>query len=439
MNPASDALEKIRQQFDYVPYPNLPLEEKVKRFAYFEHSLLTPYYLRYQKTLSPEGKVILDAGCGTGFKAMCLAEANPGARVIGIDISEESVRLARLRLEYHGIENAEFHTLPIETLPQWAKAQGLQFDYINCDEVLYLLPDPLAALQAFQAVLTPEGIIRGNFHSLYHRIIQFRCQELFRMMGLMDSNPTEFEADVVREIFRGFRKTVKLKNQCYRKELDDDTIFRNYLLQSDRGFTLEEVFNLLAAANLQLISMVNWKSWSVWDLLENPEDPPAAWAMSLGMASLEEQLRMYELVNPVHRLLDFWCGHPYEPTWTPVSDWDEAEWQGAIATLHPFTKTEQRKEQMIETMRRMVPLQVDRFPVSQEKTLIDSGMVPCFLALWDAPQPVSVVVERYLQLNPVNPRTLEPLTRDRAELLVRGFLAAQCEYGLVLLEPGSRQ
>lgn len=434
MNTSSEVLEKIRQQFNHAPYPNQPLDRTVKsdRVSYFKHSLITPYYLRYQKLVDTHGKRILDAGCGSGLKAMCLAEANPGAWIVGIDISEKSVELARSRMVYHNIPNTEFHAIAIEDLADL----GMQFDYINCDEVIYLLPDPQEALQLMQSVLAPEGIIRVNFHSLYQRIRQYRGQALFRMMGLMDEAPTEFEAGIVREMFSGLKPGVDLKAYGWSPDLekDDYNILANYLLTGDRGYTFEQVFAMLEAANLQLISMMNWKEWSLWDLLVDPNDPPAAWAMALEMASPEQQLCIYELVNPVHRLLDFWCGHPYEPDWTPVCDWSDTEWSRAIAHLHPFTITEENKAAIIHSINVRAPLEIRREPVIEEKTVIDSSALPYLLALWDGPQPVTQLIDRYLELNPVHPRTSEPTTRDRAAALIQGFLAKQCEYGLVLLE-----
>ena len=112
----SELQAKIRQQFDVVTYPRVPVEKSPKddyELLYI-HNLVTPYYLRNQKVINTEGKVILDAGCGSGYKALVLAEANPGAKIVGIDISEKSVELARKRLQYHGFDNAEFHVLPIE-------------------------------------------------------------------------------------------------------------------------------------------------------------------------------------------------------------------------------------------------------------------------------------------------------------------------------------
>src|ERR1700761_4205647 len=42
---------------------------------------------------------ILDAGCGTGLSTLMLARLNPGATVVGVDISPRSLDLARERAE----------------------------------------------------------------------------------------------------------------------------------------------------------------------------------------------------------------------------------------------------------------------------------------------------------------------------------------------------
>ena len=141
----AELLEKIRQQYETSPYPRTPLEQSPKDDfnSLYIHNLVTSYYLRYQKVIDTEGKVILDAGCGSGWKSLILAEANPGAKIVGIDISEESVKLAQQRLKFHGFDHVEFHAISIYDLP----SLGLEFDYINNDEMLYLLPDLVAALK----------------------------------------------------------------------------------------------------------------------------------------------------------------------------------------------------------------------------------------------------------------------------------------------------
>lgn len=207
-NQASELLEKIRQQFDFGPYPRIGIDRSPKDdvAALYFHNLVTPYYLKNKKITNPECQVILDAGCGTGYKSLVLAEANPGAKIIGIDISEQSLELARKRFKYHGVENGEFHLLSIYELTNL----DLEFDYINCDELLYLFPDPAVVLKAMKSVLKPQGLIRSNLHSSLQRSNYFRAQEVFRMMGLMDSNPEDVEIDIALDILKSLKDFVYL-------------------------------------------------------------------------------------------------------------------------------------------------------------------------------------------------------------------------------------
>lgn len=295
---AEQLREKIRQQFDTGPYPRTALETSPKNdlISLYIHNLVNPYYLRNQKVIETEGKVILDAGCGTGYKSLVLAAANPGAKIVGVDISEKSIDLAKQRLQYHGFGNAQFYISSIEDLP----SLGLSFDYINCDEVLYLFPDPAFGLQAMKSVLKPDGIIRANLHSSLQRTYFFRAQELFKIMGLMDENPEELEIDLVREIMKSLKDQVELKSITWRSDLetDQEKILMNYLFQGDKGYTITQMFAAIRAAELEFISMVNWRQWGLMSLFKEPDNLPAFLAMSLPDTTIEEQLHLFELLHP---------------------------------------------------------------------------------------------------------------------------------------------
>ncbi len=434
-----EAIEKIRQQFDTAPYPRRPLESTPKddpSFLFF-HNLVTPYYLRNQKIIQTEGKVILDAGCGSGYKALALAEANPGAKIVGIDISEESVNLARQRLQYHGFEAAEFYApVSLEELPQL----GLEFDYINCDEVLYLLPDIAKGLQGMKSLLKPDGIIRANLHSSLQRTYYFRAQEVFKMMGLMDENPRELEMDVARQIMVALRDEVLLKARTWvpDKADDEEWILMNYLFQGDKGYTIPEMFAALNSVDLEFISMVNWRRWELMDLFKNPDDLPAFLGMSLPEISVEERLRLFELLHPIHRLLDFWCGHPDRAIpFVPVAEWENADWQGARVHLHPQLRTPKVKDDLIECIRKHKPFEISAYlPLPATVPIaIDSSVAACLLPLWEGAQPLSALVARSLQVRPLDLVTLEPADERRAFDEVKELLNRLETFVYVLLEP----
>ncbi len=435
-NNAAEIREKIRQQFDTGPYPRTALEKSPKNDAMslYIHNLVNPYYLRNEKVIETEGKLILDAGCGSGYKSLVLAEANPGAKIVGVDISEKSVELARQRLQYHGFTNTEFYISSIEDLPKL----GLAFDYINCDEVLYLFSDPAIGLQVMKSVLKPDGIIRTNLHSSLQRTYFYRAQEVFKMMGLMDENPEEVEIDLVREIMKSLKDQVELKSITWKQELetDEERILMNYLLQGDKGYTISEMFSALRAAELEFVSMVNWRQWDLMALFKEQDNLPAFLAISLPDTTVEERLHLFELLHPVHRLLDFWCGHPNQgQLFVPVAEWTLSEWQEAQVHLLPQLKTPELKEALLKSITQLKPFEITQQLLIPEKPVsVDSTVAACLLPLWEKSQSMRSLVERWQKLRPVHPVTLELTTEAEALEVVSQALTTLERLGYVLLE-----
>ncbi|MCC3451639.1 MAG: class I SAM-dependent methyltransferase [Microcoleus sp. PH2017_39_LGB_O_B] len=432
-----DLINNIRQLFDNAPYPKVPLEQSPKKDyeLLYLHNLLTPYYLKNQNIIETQGKIILDAGCGSGYKSLILAEANPGAKIVGVDLSEKSIKLARQRLQYYGFENTEFHVLSIEELP----SLGLEFDYINTDEVLYLLPDAVKGLVAMKSVLKPDGIIRTNLHSSTGRNLVHRAQGVFKLMGLMDGSPGDFEIELVREIMTALKDEVMLKNISWNSERGNsqEWILANYLLLGDKGCTVPEMFSTLKSANLELISMVNWQQWELLNLFKNPHDLPAFLGMSLPETSLEDRLHLFTLLHPTHRLLDFWCSHPDQTqSFVPVSEWTPNDWQAARVYLHPQLASPQAREDLLSSIAAQTPFEISRYiPLPTTSPIaIESVMASCLLLLWDGVQPVISLVKRWLQLRPLRPATLEAVTEEKAFEEVKELLERleACLY--VLLE-----
>lgn len=433
---ATDLLEKIRQQFDAAPYPRIPLEQSPKGDIphLYIHDLVTSYYVRNQQVLNTEGKVILDAGCGTGYKSLVLAEANPGAEIVGIDLSEESVKLAQARLTHHGFKNAAFHTLTIEDLPKL----GLEFDYINCDEVLYLLPDPVTGLSAMKSVLKPEGIIRANFHSRLQRAAYHQAQEFFTLLGLMEHSPDETELATVRAIMKALKNGVSIKTTTWnpRFETNDESLLANHLLRGDKGINIPEFFAILKAANLDFISMVNWWQWDLVELFDDFDELPVEVCLALADKSIEEQLHLFELLHPVHRLLDVWCGHPEQShSYTPVADWTDEHWQQAVVYLYPQLKTSTFREDLVACITEFKLFEISQYLQKTNGLIsIDNLIASCFLLLMDSPQPMKAIVHHWQKLRPLNLVTLEPTSDDEAFELVKHRLTDLADQGFILLE-----
>lgn len=437
----SELLDKIRQQFDSSPYPRIPLDKSPKDSPneLYIHNLVTSFYLRDQKVIDTKNKYILDAGCGSGYKSLILAEANPGAKIVGVDISAESIKLAEQRLKYHGFDNAEFHVLSIEDLAQL----NHQFDYINCDELLYLFPEPAEALRAMKTVLKPDGIIRSNLHSFANRANIYRAQKMFSMMGLLDGNPEELEIEIVVETMKALKDNVLLKAQTwnpnYTSKDNKEEILMNHLFQGDKGYTISDMFSSLRIAGLEFISMVNWREWDFRDLFKEVDNLPVFWEMSLTELSIDERLKIYELLNPIHRLLDFWCGHPQQiQTFVPFSEWSDADWLTAKVYLHPQMNSSKFREDIANHATCCGILNLNTYLSTHKQVVtLDSSMSALLLPLLDAPQTIMSLVERWQQFRPINPVTLQAIEPQTAFHLVQNTIRSleSLDYLMLELQP----
>jgi SAM-dependent methyltransferase len=122
--------------------------------------------LLHHDTSFPPGTRVLEAGCGNGAQTLTIARNSPGARIVSIDISTESLAEAEARTKAAGLSNVEFRQGDIFSLPF---APG-SFDYAFVCFVLEHLARPVEALQALGTLLRPGGeltVIEGDHGSAY--------------------------------------------------------------------------------------------------------------------------------------------------------------------------------------------------------------------------------------------------------------------------------
>jgi len=95
---------------------------------------------------------VLDVGCGTGFLLERLAQR--GFAGVGVDLSPESVAIARRRLAEIGADDRLTATVGSAYEPP----EG-PFELITLTDVLEHLEDPRACLRALRAQLAPGGLL----------------------------------------------------------------------------------------------------------------------------------------------------------------------------------------------------------------------------------------------------------------------------------------
>ncbi len=100
------------------------------------------------------GDIVLDLGCGAGFDCF-LASKKVGkiGKVIGVDMTEEMIKKARLNAEKIGVKNVEFVLAEIEKLP--VKDNSVDIIITNC--VINLTPDKTKTFKEAYRVLRKGG------------------------------------------------------------------------------------------------------------------------------------------------------------------------------------------------------------------------------------------------------------------------------------------
>lgn len=368
------------------PYPRKPIEETPfdDWNGLFLHCVDTPRY-RKNGVHRPDGAAlrILDVGCGSGWKTMLLAAANPGASIVALDPSASSLEIAARRMEQHRVEGVEL----VHAGLSGVSALGRTFDYINCDELLYLLPDmnPEDALLQLRNSLAPGGILRFNLHDQWQREAYFRGQKLFQWLGLMDGAPGEKEAAAVSDFMRALDPGTELRKKAWIEPFESvnatEHILMNFLLPNDKGYSMDDLFRILGQSGLEFISMVNWDQWRLERLFHEARLPPLL-AGILESKDPSCALRVFEWLHPVHRRLDVWAGSPGEKVVAP-DPLDET----TLLQLHPVLQKTFFREAALSAAREGNPLRLrDFIKVSSATPLdVEPGDLPSFLRLWDSP------------------------------------------------------
>lgn len=121
--------------------------------------------LHWDTVFSP-GSRVLEAGCGVGAQTVTIAQSNPGARILSVDVSASSLTAARSRVDRADLGNVSFLQADIFNLPFPEQS----FDHVFVCFVLEHLNDPLAALDRLKRLLKSGGtitVIEGDHGSAY--------------------------------------------------------------------------------------------------------------------------------------------------------------------------------------------------------------------------------------------------------------------------------
>lgn len=98
----------------------------------------------------------LDVGCGSGRVINRLAELFPKSRFVGMDLSQEAVRVAREEASAKGLKNVEFASVDLSDFDRTAEPES--FDFITTFDAVHDQGKPLNVLKGIHRALTRDGV-----------------------------------------------------------------------------------------------------------------------------------------------------------------------------------------------------------------------------------------------------------------------------------------
>jgi len=289
-------------------------------------------------------------------------------------------------------------------------------------------------------VLAEQGIIRANLHHALQRQVYFQAQEVMQFLGFMEDCDQETALQAVRDLFNGLGLQTWIKKFGWAGDPKDEDILANHLLRGDRGFRVNDMFRLLAMSGLKFISLVDHAFWQIDDLFISAEAIPDFIRMAQAMANPQELLYLYELLNPAHRLLDFYCGHQHiGSNYLHPAAWSDGQWQTAQAWLHPQLQDAEIKQGLEQAISALAPYSISTYLSAtspKDISLLPPSSLMLYILLTEGRgQSLNFAELVHLWQNtfPHNPISRTAMSFDQAEGQVRKILTDLHELQFVLL------
>ncbi len=137
-------------------------QQPVGSREYFDEVEARKYFVEPHIPLFAEfprwhGKKVLEIGCGLGTDTINFARA--GAKITAVDLSEESLKLAKQRADVFGLsDNITFIQANAEQLGDYVPVEP--YDLIYSFGVIHHTPNPNAVIEQIRRYMTPETLFK---------------------------------------------------------------------------------------------------------------------------------------------------------------------------------------------------------------------------------------------------------------------------------------
>lgn len=283
-NDDNSMTDSVRAQYENYPYPPRDPADEASRLIVGSpsHILEIDHFLYSGRRDFSQPFRALFAGGGTGDATIMLAQQlsdiDANAEIVYLDISEASRDIARARAEARGLTGIRFVTGSLNDLP----TLGLgEFDYIDCCGVLHHLEDPLAGMKTLGHALLPHGGMGVMLYAPLGRTGVYHVQALVRMVS--ENATDDMKLDIARRTLNSLPQTNWLKRNPFvgdHTSLGDPGIYDLLLHARDRAYSIMEIAELVAKAELRLVTFLEPLRYEPGIYIQDDELGPRIRAMS---------------------------------------------------------------------------------------------------------------------------------------------------------------
>jgi SAM-dependent methyltransferase len=263
------AVDELNAEFyGRFPYPWAPVRFERLADPSLEPTALNQTLGDWDHRTVPEAPEVWVAGCGTN-QAVYTALRFPRGRVVGTDLSEESLAICADTAAQLGLDNLELRRESIN-----AAAERDRFDLVVCTGVIHHNADPAVPLARLAAAMKPAGVLELMVYNRFHRTLPASFQKAVRILGGDDPSAVDFEREMAltRRLLDSFPVKNLVGGLMRQNRGAPEAMIADVLLQPlERSYTVESLAELAGGCGLELVApcpnrfdqAMNRHSWHV--------------------------------------------------------------------------------------------------------------------------------------------------------------------------------
>lgn len=299
----------IARFYSEYPFPNVLITEKVDLYKTLIYELIHGLSCKYLDKYENKKMKILDAGCGTGELTLGLSDGKRD--ILGIDINQKSLEIARARAKKFRITKVKFKKFNFakEELPK------NYYDFIFSIGVLHHTHEPEKNFNKLVKALKKGGFITIGIYNPYG---SFKVRLIRGLLNIIAGDNFEKKIEIYRRLFYRRELTITEKVAVadafanpYRRYYTFEQLLKWFeknniqYLDSAPSIELSKNIKLIKIALRNILEGKRLSLMSIWQDIMYKHESAKKWEISKPIAILTQLswaiIGRGELINIVGR------------------------------------------------------------------------------------------------------------------------------------------